>query len=41
MLCYPQHKGRNYFQTEEKSKKKEFHVNSTLNTFQRKYDDFD
>ena len=43
MSCSPEHKGWNYFQAHERSscEKEELHVNSTTNTFQKNYENFD
>ena len=42
MLCSSQHKGRNYFQADgAKLKENKLNVNSTSDTFQRKYENFD
>ena len=42
MLCGLQHQSRNHFQAEVPDcKKKELHLNSTSNAFQRKYKNFD
>ena len=41
MLCCPQRKGWNYFQTEGTKLLEKKLANSTLDTFQRKHENFD